>query len=184
MRNIRRGKRLRKTRSSTLSLLSRSFRRVLVYLSPFVVAGAVGYLAYVDHTVRQQFEGKRWSLPARVYASPVELFAGYELSADRLEWLLEQLKYRYDPNLASQGTYFRKGNEYALKTRDFRFWDKLETSRNIRVRFDGANQLGQRCRRRRPLALVRLDPVQIGSFYRIEGRPYFDQAQSSARGPS
>lgn len=166
MRNIRRGKKLRKKRSSTWSFLSTSFRRVLVYLSPFVVAGAVGYLAYVDHTVRQQFEGKRWSLPARVYASPVELFAGHEMSPDRLEWLLEQLKYRYDPSLASQGTYFRKGSEYALKTRDFRFWDKLETSRNIRVRFDGGqissvSSAGDA----QPLALVRLDPVQIGSFY-------------------
>src|SRR5690606_19580166 len=104
--------------------------------------------------------------PARVYANPVELFAGYEMSADRLEWLLEQLKYRYDPNLASQGTYFRKGSVFALKTRDFRFWDKLETSHKIKVRFDGGqiNSVSD-AGDARPLALVRLDPVQIGSFY-------------------
>ncbi|WP_133716821.1 penicillin-binding protein 1B [Methylocaldum gracile] len=166
MQNTRRGKTPRKKRSSILSFLNASFRRIVLYLSPFVIAIIVGYLAYVDHTVRQQFEGKRWSLPARVYASPVELFAGYEMSADRLEWLLEQLKYRNDPSLSSQGTYFRKGAEYTLKTRDFRFWDKLENSRNIRVRFD-AGQISSVSdpEDAKPLALFRLDPVQIGTFY-------------------
>jgi penicillin-binding protein 1B len=32
-----------------------------------------GYLGVLDYNVRKQFEGKRWAIPARVYASPVEL---------------------------------------------------------------------------------------------------------------
>ena len=165
MQNFRRGRAPRKKRPATLSFLGASFRRIVLYFSPFLIAIIVGYLAYEDHIVRQQFEGKRWSLPARVYAGPVELFTGYELSADRLEWLLEQLKYRNDASLSSQGTYFRNGNEFVLKTRDFRFWDKLETSRQVRVRFD-AGQIGSvsDSEASGPLPLLRLDPVQIGTF--------------------
>ncbi|HYE36553.1 penicillin-binding protein 1B [Methylocaldum sp.] len=166
MQNTRRGKTSRKNRSPILSFLNASFRRILLYLSPFVIAIAVGYLAYEDYIVRQQFEGKRWALPARVYASPVELFAGYELDAGRLEWLLEQLKYRSDPGLSSQGTYFRKGDVFVLKTRDFRFWDKVEASRHIQVRFDvGQISSVTDSEESKPLALLRLDPVQIGTFY-------------------
>ncbi len=41
----------------------------------------VSYLGYLDYNVRTQFEGKRWAIPARVYASPVELYAGLNLTA-------------------------------------------------------------------------------------------------------
>jgi len=35
---------------------------------------AVGlYVLYLDHLVVKQFEGRRWTLPAQVYAAPLEL---------------------------------------------------------------------------------------------------------------
>ncbi len=39
------------------------------------------YVASLDRIVTTQFEGRRWTLPAQVYAAPVELYAGEELSA-------------------------------------------------------------------------------------------------------
>ncbi len=54
------------------------------------------YLGYLDYNVRKQFEGKRWAIPARVYASPVELYAGYALTAEKFEALLKMLHYRED----------------------------------------------------------------------------------------
>ena len=42
-----------------------------------------GYVAFLDFQVYRQFEGKRWSLPARVYARPLELYAGLHLTADQ-----------------------------------------------------------------------------------------------------
>ena len=32
-----------------------------------------GYLFYLDRLVTRQFEGRRWTLPAQVYAAPLEL---------------------------------------------------------------------------------------------------------------
>ncbi len=54
------------------------------------------YLGYLDYNVRKQFEGKRWAIPARVYASPVELYAGYALTAENFEALLKMLHYKED----------------------------------------------------------------------------------------
>jgi penicillin-binding protein 1B len=62
----------------------------------FLVFGfaLASYLGYLDFNVRKQFEGKRWAIPARVYANPVELYAGYRISEDRFEDLLADLHYR------------------------------------------------------------------------------------------
>lgn len=124
------------------------------------------YLGYQDLTVRKHFEGKRWALPARVYANPVELYPGATVSVDQLIWLLDQLKYRPDVTLSSQGSYLRRGKEILVRTRAFVFPDQQERSRKVRLRFaggmvtsledldDGTNDV-----------LLRFDPVQIGSFY-------------------
>ncbi len=124
------------------------------------------YVGYLDYTVRQQFEGKRWSIPARVYASPVEIYAGAKMSAPQLLVLLKKLHYRPDVKLSSQATYHKKSSSISLKTRQFTFWDKTQEVQHIRVKFSATEvrsitdlQSG------RELAIVRLDPVQIGSFY-------------------
>jgi penicillin-binding protein 1B len=139
---------------------------LFITVTPFVIAGVGAYVALEDRIVREQFEGKRWALPARVYASPVELFVGAAYDAQGFEWLLGQLKYRRDPQLSSQGTFVRLGEEMVFKTREFQFPDKTETVREIRVQFaDGQIILLEDMATGQPIDLLRLEPPQIGSFY-------------------
>jgi len=141
-------------------------RGVLFFTTPFVIALLVAYFAYLYYTVREQFEGKRWALPARVFASPTEVFAGSRFDAASFQHLLEELKFRQDPALASQGTYVRTGNEIAFKTREFPFWDKREPAREVRAKFAGDRVAAlEDPETRRALPLLRLEPIQIGSFY-------------------
>jgi penicillin-binding protein 1B len=151
---------------SLFKLLVASFGRIGFYLAPFLIATFVAYLAYQDFTVRKAFEGKRWALPARVYASPAELFAGFKGDAEQLEWLLTQLRYRRDTDFSSQGVYARKGADIVLRTREFKFWDKVEPSRQVRIRFSGGQVSAiTQVEENKSLPLLRLEPVQIGSFY-------------------
>lgn len=141
-------------------------KRLILVLTPFLIVAFVGYIGYQDYTVRQQFEGKRWALPARVYASPLELFSGYAIDAGRFSAILEQLKYRSDPSLSSQATYTRRGSEIILRTREFQFWDKMEPARYVRIRFGGTQiQAIDEVENRQAVDIMRLEPVQIGSFY-------------------
>jgi penicillin-binding protein 1B len=141
-------------------------KRLILVLTPFLIVAFVGYIGYQDYTVRQQFEGKRWALPARVYASPLELFSGYAIDAGRFSAILEQLKYRSDPSLSSQATYTRRGSEIILRTREFQFWDKMEPARYVRIRFGGTQiQAIDEVENRQGVDIMRLEPVQIGSFY-------------------
>ena len=76
---------------------------LLVVVAAFML---FSYLGYLDFNVRKQFEGKRWAVPARVYASPVELYTGHAMTLDKLEVLLKMLHYRNDSTLAAEGSYF------------------------------------------------------------------------------
>lgn len=136
---------------------------------PVVIGGGfmlASYVGYLDYTVREQFEGKRWSIPARVYASPAELYAGAAYSSKNLEELLIQLHYRLDPQLSGEGSYVVKPGQITIQTRAFNFGDTTEHSHKISVFFAGnsvsriVDSIGGN-----DLAIVRMDPVQIGSFY-------------------
>ena len=54
-----------------------------IYLVLFTLL--MGYTVYLDATIRSSFEGKKWQLPARVYARPLELYAGLPVSANEFE---------------------------------------------------------------------------------------------------
>lgn len=124
------------------------------------------YLGYLDYTVQHQFRGQRWELPSYVYARPMELYAGAPVTAERLQTTLDELQYRADPGLSTPASYVRKGKEFWLSTRAFRFWDKEEPSRRVKLKFAaGGLEALQELPSGKGMALLRLDPVQIGSFY-------------------
>jgi len=124
------------------------------------------YLGYLDYNVRTQFEGKRWAIPARVYANPLELYAGYSLTAAKFEQLLEMLHYRQDARLSADGTYFKNGSQISVKTREFTFWDQQQPSTLMQLNFtDTGISAITDLKRAEDIAIIRMDPVQIGSFY-------------------
>jgi len=117
-------------------------------------------------TVRAAFEGKRWAVPARVYARSLELFSGARLSAKQFERELKQLGYRRRAATTRPGEYSRNGEQFLVHTRSFRFWDGSEPSRRLRIAFSG-----RLLRTLQPesvsetVPIVRLDPPVIGAIY-------------------
>lgn len=148
------------------TLFATALRRLILFSAPFLIALFVVYLGYQYYTVREQFEGKRWALPARVYAGAVEVFAGAHFNPESFIRLLEELKFRGDSRLSSHGTYVRTDNEITLKTRDFDFWDKREPAREVIVRFDGDRVRSvEDTATGKAIPVLRMEPVRIGSFY-------------------
>ena len=142
---------------------------------------ALSYIGYLDYTVCKQFQGKRWALPAKVFASPTELFVGGHLSVKEVRLLLLRLQYTEDSSLAKEGSFYRKGQTITLRTRSFKFWDKAEVSRQLRLVFKDDTLLSLvNVVSGRQLAIVRLDPALIGSFYPMlkEDRTLIDLSQA------
>jgi penicillin-binding protein 1B len=133
-----------------------------------IVAGVLGagYVWQLDREIRAQFEGKRWALPTRVYARPLELYAGARLGADQFADELDGLRYRRTSLVNEPGTFDRKGNTFDVATRPFTFWDGKESTHRVHLVFsadrlsevaslEGASSIG----------LVRLDPMFIAGIY-------------------
>lgn len=111
-----------------------TFKRMRVTLLLLFLALS-GYLVYLDHVVREQFEGKRFALPARVYARPLELFVGKKLSPSHLEAELKLLRYIRKDDLTRSGQFRRKGQEVNIYVRGFSFWDGAQPDQKIRIVF-------------------------------------------------
>lgn len=124
------------------------------------------YLLYQDIRIRYHFEGKRWALPARVYARPLELYAGRQLGTDELLHELKLLQYRPVRAPADAGSYQHNGNDFVLSTRPFMFWDGDEPARSVRIRMAaGRVDAISDVRTGAAVPLLRLDPAHIASIY-------------------
>ncbi len=87
--------------SNTPKVRLRVFRSLVSLLFSLLLGGlllgAFGlgvYMLYLDAVIRTEFDQKRWAMPARVYARPLELFTGMPLSADAFAQELKLLRYR------------------------------------------------------------------------------------------
>jgi len=133
-------------------------------LLSFMLVG--GYSLYLSQIVRVKFEGKRWAVPARVYARPLELYVGAAIQPDKLPAELQALGYRKvkHPNSAAQ--WSRAGNRFVLHGRDFQFWDGAESGQLVRLAFDGNGiSVLADAGNNQALDLMRLEPPLIGSIY-------------------
>jgi len=157
-RNLRRN--LRHKHSGVLAFVRRWWKWGLV-----PVALAIVGVIYLDYAVRSKFEGKKWALPARVYARPLELYAGQSLRPAELRAELRALGYQFVGSAARPGQVVDRGEEFRIATRGFNFWDKREPARRLQVRFDGEMISAVRGAENPALSIARLEPQEIGGIY-------------------
>jgi penicillin-binding protein 1B len=133
-----------------------------------VIALAV-YVAHLDHIVTAQFEGRRWTLPAQVYAAPLELYAGEELSAPDLEHELQRLQYRRVDHIDRPGSYSRAGDRFQISLRGARFADEVRPAKVLNVDANATGIVGLTEITGADLAIARFEPMLIGSIFPIHG---------------
>ena len=127
---------------------------------------ALAWTAWLDFRIRHEFEGKRWALPATVYARPLELYEGRVLSPDQFREELERLDYRLDRSLAEPGTFRRARGHFLLHRRAFRFADGASPARKLEVGFRNGRITALRdADSGKAIDLIRLEPARIGGIY-------------------
>ncbi|HUQ51712.1 MAG TPA: penicillin-binding protein 1B [Gammaproteobacteria bacterium] len=130
---------------------------------------AIAYGGYLAWTATSEFEGRRWDIPAQVYAAPLELYAGRALSAEDLVAELKRLGYREDPRLQHPGTYRLGLGRLELATRGFSFAGDTEPEQLVSIAFVGGRIATLRDSRGGSTAIVRLNPLLIGSLFPSHG---------------
>lgn len=128
------------------------------------VVGLGLYVLKLDGTVREKFEGRRWAIPARVYARPLDMYAGAPLALADVQEELRQLNYRQQAT-TTPGSWQLKGSELYIHTRGFAFSDGLEKPQVLRLRFSGNALLDVASTLKGDSGVVRLEPMVIGGIY-------------------
>lgn len=123
------------------------------------------FAVYLDAVVQEKFSGKRWTVPAKVYARPLELFVGQKLAKDDFLKELDALGYRRENALSGPGGVSVAGNAIELHSRGFQFYESTEPSQRVRVRFSGDYVAGLTQANGGNLAVARLEPLMIGGLY-------------------
>jgi len=135
-----------------------------------MLLAAVLYALYLDHLVVKQFEGRRWTLPAQVYAAPLELYAGLPLTVAGLEHELQRLHYRRADQADHPGTYRLAGEQMEVSLRPARFADETRAAQNLTITVAGAKGIeGLHDGAGNELPVLRLEPLLIGSIFPIHG---------------
>lgn len=124
---------------------------------------------YYDRQVAKQFEGRRWTLPARVYAAPTELYVGLAMSSEEFLAELARLQYREASTLTQPGTYRRRRGRFEVATRAVRFADEQRPAQVIVVTIEDSAITALRSARGNDIPIFRLDPQLIGSIFPIHG---------------
>lgn len=128
----------------------------------------LSYALTMDAEVRERFEGKRWALPAKVFARPLEIYAGMEIKLAEVQTELSDSGYRKTSSLDKPGDYYTRGRDVFVYTRPFSFWDGKEPARKIRIRFKNKGTVITHIaelEKRKFMPVLRLDPMQIAKIY-------------------
>ena len=144
---------------------ARPWLGLLLKLSLVGLVVLAGFAVYLDAVVQEKFSGKRWTVPAKVYARPLELFVGQKLTREDFLAELAALGYRRESVSNGPGAVSVNGNTVELHSRGFQFYEGLEPAQRIRVRFSGSYVAGLSQANGAALAVARLEPMLIGGLY-------------------
>ena len=117
---------------------------------------AASFTLYLDSRVRSEFEGRRFALPARIYARPLELHAGLRVAQSDVIDELRENGYREGIREGDSGWFVRDGDWIEIAVRAFPFWDGPQSALRVRANFDANGvskvQNGRIRNRQRPVA--------------------------------
>ena len=130
--------------------------RGIVYAGGLAALALIVYLAYLDRIITQTFDGRRWSVPAIVYAQPLEIYAGSSLTMSNVIEELDRLGYQQLARLEDPGSYKRTDRHLDIHLRAFQFMERARASQRIRVNFSRNGIGGITDQSGRPVPLIRL----------------------------
>lgn len=155
--------------SKPLSLWQRIKPAIVLVAMLVVLIAVVGGGAYVMHLndiVREKFEGKRWAIPAKVFARPLVLQAGQPIGLAEIKNELSVLNYRELAGAPTPGTYAQVNDTLYLHTRGFVFSEQQRVPAQVlRLQFEGQRIAALASTLPSANGSVQLEPMVIGGIY-------------------
>lgn len=140
-----------------------SIKPLLLKIGLTLFAVLCAFIIWLDSWVMRKFDDKKWSIPASVYARPLELYQGLALSQTSLIRELQAAGYQQNKSGVS-GSYSVQGSQVTIALRPFKFWDEAQDSAGVQVSFNNDRVSQLRSTLDNSLT-VRLEPVEIGKIH-------------------
>ena len=162
----------KRTFGSRINAALRYFLRLVIYM---IVGGAFlmipiffYFLIKTNQELGTQFEDRSWSVPARVYARPLELYVDKPIKKEDLLLELQMLNYKKTNQLSQPGSYREHENTVSIYLREFTYSDGLAPAQKIQVSIN-KNKItelknGQQDEK---ISLIRIEPLHIASIYPV-----------------
>lgn len=139
--------------------LARSVSKIVFSLLVLFVFAVI----YMDSWLLDKFAGKKWSLPAIVYARPLELFEGREIEQKAVVRELQVTGYRQN-NSRKPGSYQIVGQQLTIFQRRFYLPGKQQAEQLITINFALDHIAALKTSAGHTLS-VRLEPVEVGRIH-------------------
>lgn len=144
---------------------SRFWWRLVVLVGLCCILFGVSYYFYLYTEIKQRFESRRWSVPARVFSATVPIYPGQSLAREQLRQMLEERRYQEALREPLRAGEFKinKGNLTAF-LRDFKF--PGHSLRAQRVTFEFQHDRLVRIRTQEgDLAYLEFEPIEIARLF-------------------
>lgn len=137
------------------SWLVKFFWRFL--LVGLVILGA--YAFYLDAQIKHGFSGNKWEVPAQIFARPLTLSKGEEITVQEVIDELSLLGYRKVTKADSSGEYSYGNKVLEIQRRAFQFPEGAEPLRHLVITWQGSRIKSiQDLTQGRPFGTIKLEP--------------------------
>ncbi len=138
---------------------------ILAALAGCLLSGLL-VVGYFTRVVVSRFDGRRWSLPSRIYSDMAVWRAGDGGSPERLARKLERLLYQGTPDRPARPGWFRRsGNVVEVYTRDFRYPGRSFRGLPVRLEYAGGLVKSIASPSGEPLDALVVEPELLGSVF-------------------
>lgn len=130
--------------------------------------GTLALLVYcyqLNGVVTEAFEGRRFKIPAKVYARPLELFAQKLATKAEVTYELQALKYKAVSEVTQPGQYHHTGNHFTIFSRSFKFWDGHQKAMAFKFSISQGKIRNLTDTHNKKLPIARLEPLAIAGIY-------------------
>jgi len=133
-----------------------------------IIISCVGaaYILWLDYRIHTEFEGRKWTVPARVYARPLDIYIGQIGVTGPLDRSLRVNNYHAAPVLSEPGQFRRRANGYEIFLRAFDYWEGQVAADRYRIEIDaGVISAITAITTGVSVPVLRMEPELIGKIY-------------------
>lgn len=154
--------RKKKSRTKTTVL---NWKKRLFIVFALAIALLLGHVWSLNNLIEQRFDGETWARPSRVYARPLELYAGLKINPQQLMLELKLADYQAVERVTRPGHYSFNNNIFDIYSRDFYFSDHHQQEAKVRLKFRNEEVMEMiDLTHQITLEFYQLTPAIIGSY--------------------